>query len=242
MHKTIARGRGVHRGAAAARRRRRRRRRGDLRRRSPRCGDGRLDARLARRGLRAEHAPGGPRARSPARSRRAMLSELDVHGVVLGHSERRELFGETDRALQLKVPAALDGRAASRSCASARPRRSASAATPSASCATRSRRTSTNVPDERLAEVVIAYEPIWAIGTGQVATPEQAQEAIAFVRALVGRPRRGARPSRCGSSTAARSSPTTRPSCWRCRTSTARSSAAPRWTPSRSRRSSRPPR
>ena len=43
-----------------------------------------------------------------------------------------------------------------------------------------------NVPDERLADVVIAYEPIWAIGTGQVATPEQAQEAIAFIRALVG--------------------------------------------------------
>ena len=42
------------------------------------------------------------------------------------------------------------------------------------------------VPRERLAEVVIAYEPIWAIGTGQVATPEQAQEACAFVRALVG--------------------------------------------------------
>ena len=42
------------------------------------------------------------------------------------------------------------------------------------------------VPDERLSEVVIAYEPIWAIGTGRVATPEQAQEAIAFVRALVG--------------------------------------------------------
>ncbi len=42
-----------------------------------------------------------------------------------------------------------------------------------------------NVPDERLADVVIAYEPIWAIGTGKVATPEQAQEACHFVRALV---------------------------------------------------------
>ena len=40
--------------------------------------------------------------------------------------------------------------------------------------------------DERLADIVIAYEPIWAIGTGRVATPDQAQEAIAFVRALVG--------------------------------------------------------
>jgi len=42
------------------------------------------------------------------------------------------------------------------------------------------------VPDERLAEVAIAYEPIWAIGTGNTASPEQAQEAIAFIRALVG--------------------------------------------------------
>src|SRR5207244_1483481 len=42
------------------------------------------------------------------------------------------------------------------------------------------------IPSERLAEVVVAYEPIWAIGTGHVATPAQAQEAIAFVRALIG--------------------------------------------------------
>ena len=43
-----------------------------------------------------------------------------------------------------------------------------------------------SVADERLAEVTIAYEPIWAIGTGRVATAELAQEAIAFIRALVG--------------------------------------------------------
>ena len=115
-----------------------------------------------------------------------MLTELDVDGVVLGHSERRQFFGETDRALQEKVPAALDAGPRSRSCASARPRTSARRGRPSASCATRSRRASRRSRVERLAEVVIAYEPIWAIGTGKVATPEQAQEAIAFVRALVG--------------------------------------------------------
>ena len=70
-----------------------------------------------------------------------MLTEIDVHGVVLGHSERREYYNETDKALAAKVLKALEP-ASSRSSASARPRRSASAATPSASCATRSRRAS----------------------------------------------------------------------------------------------------
>ena len=88
-----------------------------------------------------------------------MLSELDVRGVVLGHCERRAMFGETeeerdnddtDRKLRQQVKDDLAG-----------------------------------VPSERLADVVIAYEPIWAIGTGRVATPEQAQEAMAFIRALV---------------------------------------------------------
>ena len=70
---------------------------------------------------------------------RTMLAEVGVHGVVLGHSERRQLFGETDGELQLKLPAALEA-GLSRSSASGRLRRSASAATPSASCDTRSRR------------------------------------------------------------------------------------------------------
>ena len=60
------------------------------------------------------------------------------------------------------------------------------------------------MPDERLADVVIAYEPIWAIGTGKVATPEQAQEACAFVRALVADRSQGGGRARCASSTAAR--------------------------------------
>jgi triosephosphate isomerase len=113
-----------------------------------------------------------------------MLSELDVHGVVLGHSERRELFGETDRALQAKVPAALAAGLRPILCVGE------TEAERTAGDTERKLRHQVvedlqKVPDDRLAEVVIAYEPIWAIGTGQVATPEQAQEAIAFVRALV---------------------------------------------------------
>ena len=113
-----------------------------------------------------------------------MLTELDVHGVVLGHSERRELFGETDKALAQKVPAALEPPASCRSSAWARPRRSASAGDTERKLRHQVQEGLAGVPTRALGEVVIAYEPIWAIGTGRVATPEQAQEAIAFVRAL----------------------------------------------------------
>ncbi|HEX5309969.1 MAG TPA: triose-phosphate isomerase [Solirubrobacteraceae bacterium] len=113
-----------------------------------------------------------------------MLSELDVAGVVLGHSERRELFGESDRALAMKVVAALDAGLAPILCVGE------TEAERDADETERKLRHQigeglASVPTERLQEVAIAYEPIWAIGTGRVATPEQAQEAIAFVRALV---------------------------------------------------------
>ena len=73
-----------------------------------------------------------------------------------------------------------------RSCASARPRTSASAGDTERKLRHQVQEDLARLETEQLGEVVIAYEPIWAIGTGRVATPEQAQEAIAFVRALVG--------------------------------------------------------
>jgi len=113
-----------------------------------------------------------------------MLTELDVRGVVLGHSERRAYFGETDRALALKVPAALAAGLVPILCVGETEEERDNEDTD------RKLRQQINedlagVPDEQLPSVVIAYEPIWAIGTGRVATPEQAQEAIAFIRALV---------------------------------------------------------
>jgi triosephosphate isomerase (TIM) len=113
-----------------------------------------------------------------------MLADLDVHGVVLGHSERRQYFAETDQALAEKVPAALEAGLVPILCVGeteseretgemeAKLRRQVQVGLAS-------------VPVERLPEVVVAYEPIWAIGTGKVATPDQAQEACAFVRALL---------------------------------------------------------
>ena len=114
-----------------------------------------------------------------------MLLELGVDGVVLGHSERRQHNGETDRALQDKVPAALDTGLKPILCVG-ETEEEREAGEMERKLRHQIGEGLAQVPDELLAEVVVAYEPIWAIGTGQVATPEQAQEAIAFVRALVG--------------------------------------------------------
>jgi triosephosphate isomerase len=114
-----------------------------------------------------------------------MLSELDVGGVVLGHSERRELFGETDKALALKLPAALAAGLSPILCVG-ETETERDAGDTERKLRHQIGEDLAGVPDERLADIVIAYEPIWAIGSGRVATPEQAQDAIAFVRALVG--------------------------------------------------------
>ncbi|MCW3020394.1 MAG: triosephosphate isomerase, partial [Solirubrobacterales bacterium] len=113
-----------------------------------------------------------------------MLSELDVRGVVLGHSERRAMFGETDRALALKLPAALAAGLVPILCVGETEEERDNDET-DRKLRQQLREDLANVAGERLEEVVIAYEPIWAIGTGRVATAEQAQEAIAFIRALV---------------------------------------------------------
>ena len=114
-----------------------------------------------------------------------MLSEIGVHGVILGHSERREYFGETDKALAHKVPVALE--------AGLRPILCVGETEEERERGDTERKLRHQVQEdlgrvetERLGEVVIAYEPIWAIGTGRVASPEEAEDAIAFVRALVG--------------------------------------------------------
>ena len=114
-----------------------------------------------------------------------MLTELGVDGVVLGHSERRQYNCESDRALQEKVPAALSAGLQPILCVGESEEEREREET-QRKLRTQVQEALERVPDDLLADVVIAYEPIWAIGTGKVATPEIAQDAIAFVRALVG--------------------------------------------------------
>jgi triosephosphate isomerase len=114
----------------------------------------------------------------------AMLTELGVQGVILGHSERRQYFCETDRALQLKVPKALASGLVPILCVGETEEERERGDT-ERKLRHQVQEALDKVPLEALPHVLIAYEPIWAIGTGLVATPEQAQEAVGFVRALV---------------------------------------------------------
>ena len=114
-----------------------------------------------------------------------MLTELDVDGVILGHSERRQMFGETDRALQLKVPAALAAGLQPILCVGETEDEREAGET-ERKLRHQVQEGLAKVDPDRLGDVVIAYEPIWAIGTGNVALPDQAQDAIGFIRALVG--------------------------------------------------------
>jgi triosephosphate isomerase (TIM) len=112
-----------------------------------------------------------------------MLAELDVAGVILGHSERRQYYNETDRALAQKVPHALEAGLTPILCVGETEEERERGDT-ERKLRHQVQEGLEKVPVERLPEVVVAYEPVWAIGSGRSATPEQAQEAVAFVRAL----------------------------------------------------------
>jgi len=113
-----------------------------------------------------------------------MLSEVGVDAVILGHSERRTLFGETDEALARKVPAALDAGLEPILCVGETEAERDAGATEGV-LLRQVAEDLVGVVDGRLADVVIAYEPVWAIGTGRTATAEQAAEAIGHIRRIV---------------------------------------------------------
>jgi triosephosphate isomerase len=106
-----------------------------------------------------------------------MLLELGATGSIVGHSERRQYFGETDESVRRRALGALDAGLAVIACVGETQAERDAGETN----AVLERQVSALPVHERL---VIAYEPVWAIGTGLTATPETAQEAHAFVKSL----------------------------------------------------------
>jgi triosephosphate isomerase len=110
-----------------------------------------------------------------------MLVELDVEAVVLGHSERRQYFNETDEALARKVPAALAAGLEPILCVGESEQAREAGETEEV-LERQLQADFAGLEAGQIENVVLAYEPIWAIGTGRTATPDQAQEACAYIR------------------------------------------------------------
>jgi triosephosphate isomerase len=106
-----------------------------------------------------------------------MLLELGVDGAIVGHSERRQLFGETDETVRLRCEAALDAGLRVIACVGETETEREAGETDAVL-----RRQVAAIP--RHDALVIAYEPVWAIGTGKTATPELAQEAHETIKEL----------------------------------------------------------
>jgi triosephosphate isomerase len=114
-----------------------------------------------------------------------LLRDLFVHYVVLGHSERRILFGETDEIVNRKVRAAHEATLRPIVCIG-ETLEQRDKGNIEKILAIQMRGSLAGLNAKELQETVIAYEPVWAIGTGRNATPDQAQEAHAFVRHILG--------------------------------------------------------
>ncbi|CAM1361434.1 Triosephosphate isomerase [Tenacibaculum litoreum] len=113
-----------------------------------------------------------------------MLTNLGVNIVVLGHSERREYFGETDELLAQKVDAALENGLEVIFCFGEllEDRKSGNHF---GVVESQVKKALFHLKEEAFKNIILAYEPVWAIGTGETASPEQAQEMHAFVRELL---------------------------------------------------------
>jgi triosephosphate isomerase len=107
-----------------------------------------------------------------------MLRELGVYGVIVGHSERRQYFGETDELVGRRTQGALAAGLSVIACVG----ETAAEREQGKTEEVLRRQASVLEPDDNL---VVAYEPVWAIGTGKTATPELAQDAHAFLKSIV---------------------------------------------------------
>jgi triosephosphate isomerase (TIM) len=115
----------------------------------------------------------------------AMLAKLDVRYVIVGHSERRQLFGETDEDVNRKVKAVLTWNMTPIMCVG-ETLEEREAGTTEEKVTHQVQAGLTALSPEQVAGLVVAYEPIWAIGTGRTATPDDAQAVCGRIREVVG--------------------------------------------------------
>jgi triosephosphate isomerase len=115
-----------------------------------------------------------------------MLAKMAVSYVIVGHSERRQLFGETDEDVRKKAAAVLAAAMTPIICVG-ETLEEREAGDTVAKCCGQVDAALSGLSADQVAGLVVAYEPIWAIGTGRVATPEDAQSTIADIRAAVAR-------------------------------------------------------
>jgi triosephosphate isomerase len=115
-----------------------------------------------------------------------MLRSIDVKYCVIGHSERREYFGEQDHTLAAKVELCLENGITPIFCCG-EPLSIREVGAQNSFVETQLREAMFHLAEAQFREIVIAYEPIWAIGTGKTATSAQAQEMHAHIREMLGR-------------------------------------------------------
>ena len=113
-----------------------------------------------------------------------MLSSMGVKIVIIGHSERRQYFGETDVTVHDRVRAALDAGLTVILCVGETLEQREQGIT-SELCALQTKIALGGVSEEELKRIIIAYEPVWAIGTGKTATAQQANEVCALIRQTI---------------------------------------------------------
>ena len=114
----------------------------------------------------------------------AMLKEIGAEYVIIGHSERRQYFGETDATVNLRTKAALKAGFKAIVCLGEVKEERLAGITDEV-VAMQTKLDLAGITEEELANVIIAYEPVWAIGTGLTATPEQADETCGVIRATI---------------------------------------------------------
>ncbi len=113
-----------------------------------------------------------------------MLTEMGVEYVIIGHSERRQYFGETDATVNKRVRAALDAGLKVILCVGELLEQRELGITEEI-CAMQTKVALGGVTEQELKNIIIAYEPVWAIGTGKTATSDQADEVNGYIRSVV---------------------------------------------------------